>query len=96
MPASTMKDFLTGRTAIATTKADSNSLGLASNFPPIIGHSETPAPEPTVNSPTQAPIEAENCDSAPNIELLHDAEGRISHIIVTCRCGDQTTLECNY
>ena len=91
-----MKDFLTGRTAIATTKADSNTLGIPSNFPPILSHSETPAPLPTDDSMSDSPIEAGNCASSPNVELFHDAEGRISHIIVTCRCGDQTTLECNY
>jgi hypothetical protein len=91
-----MKDFLTGRTAIATTKADSNSLGIPSSFPPISGHPDTNAPAPTEDSTPESPAEAEACESAPNVELLHDAEGRISHIIVTCRCGDQTTLECNY
>jgi len=91
-----MKDFLTGRTAIATTKADSNPLVIPSSFPPISGHPETPAPASTEDSTTDSPSEAETCQSTSKVELLHDAEGRISHIIVTCRCGDQTTLECNY
>jgi len=91
-----MKDFLTGRTAIATTKADSTPLGIPSSFPPILGHPENLALAPTEDSTSESPSEAETCESAPNVELLHDSEGRISHIIVTCRCGDQTTLECNY
>ena len=40
--------------------------------------------------------ELAQCAVEPNVELVHDAEGRVSHVIVTCRCGDQITLQCNY
>lgn len=55
-------------------------------------------PEPSADSPTNEP-EPPTTSCAieePIVEAVPDAQGRISHIVVTCRCGQQTIVQCNY
>ncbi|MGB8170713.1 MAG: hypothetical protein WCF18_24630 [Chthoniobacteraceae bacterium] len=37
----------------------------------------------------------EHAHQAPEIELVQ-ADGQVQQIIVTCRCGERTVLECSY
>jgi len=41
-------------------------------------------------------IASGGCSGEPQIEMVPDAEGRVGHIVVTCRCGEKITLQCNY
>ena len=41
-------------------------------------------------------IASEGCSGEHHIEMVPDAEGRVGHIVVTCRCGEKITLQCNY
>jgi hypothetical protein len=38
---------------------------------------------------------AEDSHAAPQIELI-ETEGRVQQIVVTCRCGERTVLDCTY
>ena len=92
-----MKDFLQGRTSLPNARTQIASIDSPSHFPPItpVGSSDSlscsVAPDLSLESSGST-----NCGQEPQIDLVHDSEGRIAHIIVTCRCGDQVTLQCNY
>ena len=96
-----MKDFLQGRTSHAPTRTNSQPASTTSQFPPI-NSAVTQVIDASSVAPSEAPWqddaapELSQCAVEPNVELVHDAEGRVSHVIVTCRCGDQITLQCNY
>lgn len=104
---SPMKDFLEGRST-ATSNRPTPKIPVASNLPSLSSFQEVSiAPDPlfTDSDPVQAFEETPPPDPEPapvvheiepQVELVHDAEGRISHILVTCRCGEKTTLQCNY
>ena len=92
-----MKDFLQGRATLANARTKIASTDAPSHFPPI---SQNALSDPLSNSVDQDlsldPSGSIHCGQEPQIDLVHDSEGRIAHIIVTCRCGDQVTLQCNY
>ncbi len=102
-----MKDFLEGRST-ATSNRPSPKIPVASNLPSLSSFQEVSiAPDPLFmeSEPEQTyeetpPLEPETAPVVhaiePQVELVHDAEGRISHILVTCRCGEKTTLQCSY
>lgn len=50
----------------------------------------------SLEAQVNAPSQTEPCSSEPQVEILPDAEGRVGHIVVTCRCGEKITLQCNY
>lgn len=39
---------------------------------------------------------AATAEDFPKVELKHDTQGRIREILITCRCGEQITLQCAY
>lgn len=96
-----MKDFLHGRPSMASNRSSGPNISLPSNFPPIspgAGVGE-PSPESTaVSPPSEEDLEnsADTCAGEPQVEIVPDAEGRVGHIVVTCRCGEKITLQCNY
>jgi hypothetical protein len=60
---------------------------------------EAPLPEDVANSTDseENPSNStEACAGEPQVEIVPDAEGRVGHIVVTCRCGEKITLQCNY
>ena len=96
-----MKDFLQGRATLDNARTKPQSNDSASHFPPIAHTTTSIASGNTgLNSIAQdTSLESTgsaNCGQEPQIDLVHDSEGRIGHIVVTCRCGDQITLQCNY
>jgi hypothetical protein len=96
-----MKDFLIGRPSVASTRSGSQNIQLPSNLPPIsagISTGEPPLEDlaNSLESQTNAPSHSEACATEPKVEILPDAEGRVGHIVVTCRCGEKITLQCNY
>jgi hypothetical protein len=93
-----MKDFLQGRTTALPTRPSVSFSNPPSNLPPIPGHSDQSVStgEMNIENPDDLPAErAETC-AEPSVEMVPDSEGRIGHIVVTCRCGEQITLQCNY
>jgi hypothetical protein len=103
-----MKDFLEGRTAAANLRQGKKSPLPASSLPSLSslqdvsivqenGAIDSPAPAESFSPPTEIPVNPEPPAAAePQIELVHDAQGRIGHIIVTCSCGEKIILQCNY
>jgi hypothetical protein len=98
-----MKDFLTDRPQSRSIRPVHSNEPQPSHFPPISSSSslEVPSP-PTVEQssfeePVANPIETPPCSNQePLVEAVPDAQGRIGHIVVTCRCGEQTIVQCNY
>ncbi len=95
-----MKDFLQGRpAATAANRPRLDSLSV-NHLPPI--HPPQPEPDPLPETENggleETPVDEQSpCALAePQVELVADAEGRIGHIVVTCRCGEQTILQCSY
>lgn len=99
-----MKDFLEGRTPASHPATRKSPAPLPSSLPSLSSlHDVSIAQDsPQENSETGGiPSEARPpCDSSalpePQLEIVHDAQGRIGHIVVTCRCGEKTILQCNY
>jgi hypothetical protein len=99
-----MKDFLQGRPSVAPSRSGASNLNLPSNLPPISQHALTveepppPALEEIPPDPVEefAPPPPQHCLEEPRVEMVPDSEGRIGHIVVTCRCGEVITLQCNY
>lgn len=99
-----MKDFLQGRPSVTPTRSAVSNINLASNLPPISNHAITVEEEPPAPfEETPPPFVQETAPSAPQhifeeprVELIPDSEGRVGHIVVTCRCGEVVTLQCNY
>ncbi len=98
-----MKDFLQGRVSVASARPASTTAPVASNLPPI--HQPTVTieepPPPPVEEIAPDPVEdippsPSPCLEEPRVEMVPDSEGRIGHIVVTCRCGEVVTLQCNY
>ncbi len=97
-----MKDFLQGRPQSRSIRPTHSSEPKPSHFPPI----SQPAPEPEpvsepefppIEDSTPPPTEPSPCaNSEPLVETVPDAQGRIGHIVITCRCGEQTIVQCNY
>ena len=96
-----MKDFLQGRASLDNARTKPQGSDSASHFPPI-AHNATTVTSGNAGSNGVAQDIAldstgsDSCGQEPKIDLVHDSEGRIGHIVVTCRCGDQITLQCNY
>jgi hypothetical protein len=99
-----MKDFLQGRASVTPTRSNASSLSIPSNLPPISQNAVTLEP-PTPPLEDLNPIDFEEAPPStppphlleePRVEMVPDAEGRIGHIVVTCRCGEIITLQCNY
>jgi hypothetical protein len=99
-----MKDFLQGRPSVSPSHSAASHLNLRSNLPPISQNAitvEDPSdappeeipPAPTEETALPAP---QLCLEEPRVEMVPDSEGRIGHIVVTCRCGEVITLQCNY
>ena len=96
-----MKDFLHGRPSVASNRSSGPSISLPSNLPPISNGNviEEPTAEDMALSAEAGGdlnIASEGCSGEPQIEMVPDAEGRVGHIVVTCRCGEKITLQCNY
>ena len=96
-----MKDFLQGRASLDNARTKSQSSDSASHFPPIAQNATIVASGDAGSNAFAQDISLDstgsaNCGQEPKIDLVHDSEGRIGHIVVTCRCGDQITLQCNY
>ena len=98
-----MKDFLQGRASVAPARSTASSLPIPSNLPPISQNAitlEEPPPlleeEPVALLEETPPPAPRHCLEEPRVEMVPDAEGRIGHIVVTCRCGEVITLQCNY
>lgn len=96
-----MKDFLLGRPSVASTRGSSPNITLPSNLPPISPTAATqdPLPEDSANSNDaegNLSNSPETCAGEPQVDIVPDAEGRVGHIVVTCRCGEKITLQCNY
>ena len=94
-----MKDFLQGRPSVASTRSSAPNITLPSNLPPISTGSANDVALSEDLSMTDQPLaeaSAETCQGEPQVEIIPDAEGRAGHIVVTCRCGEKITLQCNY
>lgn len=92
-----MKDFLQGRVTLAHGPTKTASSDSPSHFPPISQNASSDSLSSSVDQDAALDSSgSDNCGQEPQIDLVHDSEGRIAHIIVTCRCGDQITLQCNY
>jgi hypothetical protein len=103
-----MKDFLQGRVSVPPTRSTTSSLPVPSHLPPInhptvtIEETQSPSLEEgenlmdSIEEPLPAAPAAAQCLAEPRVEMVPDAEGRIGHIVVTCRCGEIITLQCNY
>jgi hypothetical protein len=99
-----MKDFLQGRPSVTPTHTTPSNLNLHSNLPPISQNAITvEEPAMLLDEIPQAPLEEAPPASnptplleEPRVEMVPDSEGRIGHIVVTCRCGEVITLQCNY
>jgi hypothetical protein len=95
-----MKDFLQGRPQSRTLRPAHSHDHQPTQFPPIPTqafeapqHEETPPP---VND-TPPPIEpTPPVPHESKVETVLDAQGRIGHIVVNCRCGEQIIIQCNY
>lgn len=94
-----MKDFLQGRPSVASTRSSAPNITLPSNLPPISTGSPSEANLTDDLAMSDQPLDdvaAESCQGEPQVEIIPDAEGRAGHIVVTCRCGEKITLQCNY
>jgi hypothetical protein len=96
-----MKDFLQGRPAVASTRSNGPSISLPSSFPPIssslsLDESQSGDSESHDHSLDTSSLSADSSVMGPQVEIVPDAEGRVGHIVVTCRCGEKITLQCNY
>jgi len=99
-----MKDFLHGRSAAQTTSprhSDPPASTTLRPFPQAAPESIEIAPSNemppnTSLEETHPQVEAPTAPAEPQVELIPDSQGRIGHIVVTCRCGDQIILQCNY
>ena len=96
-----MKDFLHGRPNVASTRGSSPNITLPSNLPPIspaTAIDESMSDDLANSNDAEGALlnSVETCSGEPQVEIVPDAEGRVGHIVVTCRCGDKITLQCNY
>lgn len=96
-----MKDFLQGRATLDHARTKSTGIDSPTHFPPITHNTATLSSNNAVPNGVSQDVSLDSigsasCGQEPKIDLVHDSEGRIGHIIVTCRCGDQITLQCNY
>lgn len=99
-----MKDFLEGRTPAANPASRKNPPPLPSSLPSLSSlHDVSIAQDfpqencdPADATAAAAPPSEPPPLPEPQLELVHDAQGRIGHIVVTCRCGEKTILQCNY
>lgn len=95
-----MKDFLQGRPSVASTRSGAPNISLPSNLPPIsngIAIEEARLEDLSITDQTIDEVSTPGaCQSVPEVEIIPDAEGRAGHIVVTCRCGEKITLQCNY
>jgi len=99
-----MKDFLHGRSAASnpaprkSSQLPPSSLPALSSLQDVSITQESPLDNgealETFSEPSPAPEPVQLPE--PQLELVHDAQGRIGHIIVTCRCGEKIILQCNY
>lgn len=96
-----MKDFLQGRPlAGSTSNRRMEAPASTGHLPPI----NAPLPHPdsihvqsaAIDTPPFPESITASGPSEPAVELVPDSAGRIGHIIVTCRCGEKITLQCNY
>lgn len=96
-----MKDFLQGRPSVAASRGGTPNIPLPSNLPPISQGIVVEEAPPEVLAPSAQSGEnlvnpADSCAGEPRVEIVPDAEGRVGHIVVICRCGEKITLQCNY
>lgn len=95
-----MKDFLQGRPSVASNRSSAPNISLPSNLPPIsngMASEENQTEDLAMaDQPFSDSTAGGNCQGEPQVEIIPDAEGRAGHIVVTCRCGEKITLQCNY
>lgn len=94
-----MKDFLQGRATLDHARTKSTGIDSPTHFPPITHNTaalDSSNADGVPQDVSMDSIGSASCGQEPKIDLVHDSEGRIGHIIVTCRCGDQITLQCDY
>lgn len=99
-----MKDFLQGRPQSRSIRPAQASEPHPSHFPPI-SQPAAPVDETISGEPTPPTVEKistvppqpqPQATHEPTVEAIPDAQGRIAHIVVTCSCGEQTIVQCNY
>lgn len=96
-----MKDFLHGRPTVASNRSGKPNISLPSNLPPISSNTvldETTPEDVTLTAGLGEDLTSnpDACTGEPQVEIVPDADGRVGHIVVTCRCGEKITLQCNY
>jgi hypothetical protein len=96
-----MKDFLHGRPSVASNRSSGPNISPSSNLPPISTSTALEKINPedmelSAGIGNESGIQPEACSAEPQVEIVPDAEGRVGHIVVTCRCGEKITLQCNY
>ena len=96
-----MKDFLHGRPTVASNRSGNPNISLPTNLPPISSNTvlDQTTPEEMALAAGLGEDLASNpdaCTGEQQVEIVPDAEGRVGHIVVTCRCGEKITLQCNY
>jgi hypothetical protein len=105
-----MKDFLEGRTT--STGPVRSPDPTESKLPPIQRPAPPVDDAPPDDTTAEDPAEDFQADGAletpppaqeeeppppePSVELLHDDQGRIDHIIVTASNGERIILKCDY
>ena len=86
-----LQDFLANRSAISASTA-SEAEPRSSGFQPLF------AARAAALTAARQPVEIESDTErleAPEIELVHEA-GQVRRIIVTCKCCEKITIDCEY
>ena len=86
-----LQDFLANRTAISASTA-SEAEPRSSGFQPLFAARS--AALTAARPPAEVEPESERRE-APEIELVHEA-GQVRRIIVTCKCCEKITIDCEY
>ena len=81
-----MEPYLASRPVAAATSSENRS------FQPLF--SVFGAPEPVAAAPVPMPTLVKS-PMEPNVEIV-ESEGRITRIVVTCRCCEKIELDCQY
>lgn len=90
-----MESFFTQRAFQNAPAADAPAAGGPSGFHSLFTVLGNPGPTVASSEKTTVP-EAHVPGSLPKIELVQDAEGRVTKIVVTCRCCERIELDCTY
>lgn len=86
-----LQDFLASRPAISSSTA-AEAGPRSSGFQPLFA--ARAAALTATRKPAEMEPESERLE-APEIELVHEA-GQVRRIIVTCKCCEKITIDCEY